>query len=162
QHRPGGAQQDALVRSAGAIALSARPQRARVRRRTLAVLAPIVLAPALVLSGGPGGGAQRAAGQPSAAEATAQTPAPLPATGVRMMGSARQEAPGETWGIGKVQSQGQPSWAIVRYAEGAGWSLAPMLDAQGAPLSTFAPAGESSLAGQMTASGAGALLGAVT
>ena len=126
------------------------------------MLALVILAPALVLSGALGGAPQRAAGQASAAEVTVQTDGAVPASGVRMMGSSPQEAPGETWGIGQTQSQGQQSWTIVRYVEGAGWSLAPMLDGQGATLSTFAPAGESPLAGQMTPAGAGALLGEVT
>lgn len=129
----------------------------------LAAPAPIVLALALVLGGGLGGAPQRAAGQASAAEVTVQTDDAVPATNVHMLGSSPQEAPGETWGIGQVQSQGHQSWAIVRYAEGAGWSRAPMLDTQGVALSGFAPpSGESPLAGQITPAGAGALLGSVT
>lgn len=77
-----------------------------------------------------------------------------------MIGSSPLEAPGETWGIGMLESEGQSAWAVVRYAEGAGWSLAPgFLSDAGQPLSGFEPDPRALLAGQVTARGSGVLLG---
>ena len=139
------------------------PGARRSRRRILTVLALVAGAPAVVLVGGPDGATQGAAGQVGG-EVTVQTDASVPARNMILIGSSPQEspqAPYETWGIGQVGSLSRPTWTIVRYAEGAGWSLAPMLDSQGRPLSEFAP-DESILTGQMTPTGAGALLGTVT
>ncbi|HEX3434844.1 MAG TPA: hypothetical protein VHT25_12385 [Solirubrobacteraceae bacterium] len=124
-------------------------------------MAALALALVLVLAGRPGGGPQRAAGQGSSSEVTAQTDAAVPARGVIMIGSSPQEAGGETWGIGKIGSLNNPTSTIVQYREGAGWSIAPMLDAAGQPLKGFAPDESSPLTGAMTPSGAGALLGTV-
>ena len=134
--------------------------RRRIRlRRSLAALAVAACACALLLTGlasGPSG-ASRALGQSPAPEVTAQSDAAIPARQVVMLGASPSEAPGETWGIGRVGSQG---WGIVRYTSEEGWTLAPAaLDAAGAELSGFAPAEESSLAGSFAPDGSGALLG---
>jgi hypothetical protein len=93
----------------------------------------------------------------------------VPASRVTLIGSSPQEAPAETWGIGEANVSGQGlQWVIVRYTETGGWSLGPgLLDAEGASLSGFVPdkptfsgsGATSPLAGQMTPSGAGVLLG---
>ncbi len=122
----------------------------------------LLIALALSLAGGPQGpaGVSRAAGASSAAEVTAQTDDSVPAREVMMIGSSPLEAPGETWGIGKLESEGQSVWAVVRYAEGAGWSLAPgFLNDAGQPLSGFEPDPRALLAGQVTPRGSGVLLG---
>ncbi len=107
------------------------------------------------------GGTPRALGQPASGEVTPQTDAAVPAHEVVMLGAAPEEAPDETWGIGKVGAQSQATWAIVRYTSETGWTLAsPMLDGSGAALSGFVPA-ESQLAGSIAADGSGALLGSV-
>ena len=138
------------------------PTRRSLRRLTIVpALLVSVLALVLVLLGRPGGGLQRAAGQGGSSEVTAQTDAAVPARGVVLMGASPLEASGETWGIGKIGSLNNPTSTIVKYREGAGWSIAPMLDAQGQPLKGFAP-DESPMTGLMTPSGAGALLGTVT
>jgi hypothetical protein len=107
------------------------------------------------------GAASGAAGGTS--EVTAQTDDSLPARGVIMIGSAPQEpdAPNqdETWGIGEIGSQGNPSWAIVRYTAAGGWSLGPQpQEASGQPLTGFDP-DHSPLTGQMTADGSGVMVG---
>jgi hypothetical protein len=103
-----------------------------------------------------------AAGQPITAEPTAQTDDSIPAHEVMMIGSSPLEAPDETWGIGTVESDGHPSYVVVRYAEGAGWALAPsFLNAAGQPLSGFEPDPKALLAGQVTPGGSGVLLGTV-
>jgi hypothetical protein len=132
------------------------------RRRLIALLAFALGVSALVLLSGPGGTLQHASGQAGEPESVAQTDASLPAHSVIMMGSS---ANGETWGIGEVGSESQSTWTILHYVEGQGWALAPMhaYSAPGAPvqsLSGFAP-DESPLTGQVTATGAAALLGAV-
>ena len=115
---------------------------------------------ALLLVGavaGPGG-TSRALGQSAPADVTPQTDAAIPAQGVIMLGSSPQEAPGETWGIGKV---GNSSWAVVRYSSSEGWSLAPPIrDGGGNTLAEFHP-DESALAGSVTPNGSAALLGSV-
>ena len=141
--------------------MSARPSPPRRPLGRLTIMpALFACALALVLAGGPGGGPQRAAGQGGPSEVTAQTDAAVPARGVIMMGSSPQESGGETWGIGKIGSLNNPTWTIVSYREGDGWSIAPMLDAGGQPLKGFVP-DESPLTGLMTPNGAGALVGTV-
>lgn len=135
----------------------------RHRRRALAALALAAGVPALVLGVASlrPGGTPRALGLTAAAEVTPQTDAAIPAHEAVMLGSSPEEAPDETWGIGKVGALGQSTWAIVRYTSESGWTLAsPMLDGAGAALSGFAPA-ESQLAGSISANGSGALLGSV-
>jgi hypothetical protein len=134
---------------------------ARSRRRLSTVLALFAGTLAFVLLGGPANRTQRAAGQEGAGEVTAQTDASVPARGTILIGSSRKEAPGETWGIGKIGSINNPTWTLATYREGAGWSLSPMLNASGQALAQFVP-DESPLTGEVTASGAGALLGAVS
>ncbi len=141
--------------------------RSRARRaprpaRTIGVL---VLLGTLVLAlaglYGPGGG-PRAAAQAGGGEPTAQTDGSVPASRVTMIGASPGEAPGETWGVGQT---GDGLATLVRYTKADGWSLGPgLLDAAGQPLSGFTldqpgPSGPSSLAGQMTASGSGVLVG---
>jgi hypothetical protein len=123
------------------------------RRAAAAIVAGAVICLA-VLVGLPALSGQRAAGQPSSG-IVVQTDASLPARGVILLGSTGD---GQTWGIGH---SGSSSWGVVHYAPGSGWSLEGMLDAQGQPLSGFAPA-ESPLAGEIAGGGAGALLGRVT
>lgn len=130
------------------------------------------LALVLVLVGNPlrPGATSGAAGQTGAAgEPTAQTDASVPAFKVTMIGASPQEAPGETWGIGEANENGTaPSWVVLRYAEGSGWSLGPgLLDAAGQPLAGFRPdtlrarglSVTSQLTGQMTTGGGGVLVG---
>ena len=105
--------------------------------------------------------ASRAAAS-GAGEPTAQTDDSVPARGVTMLGASPAEAPGETWGIGQVGSQGAPTYAVVRYSSDGGWTLAPgLLDNAGQPLSAFQPA-PGPLPGEMTSTGDGALLGILT
>lgn len=135
---------------------------ARPLRRALP-LAGIVLVTllALTLAGG-SRSLGTAAGQVGGGEPTPQTDASVPARAVMMLGSSPGEAPGETWGIGELGGRPeQPNWVIVRYAEGAGWSLAPTpLDSAGHALSGFEP-DRSVIGGQITRAGSGALLGKV-
>jgi hypothetical protein len=142
-----------------------------ISRRALCLLACVLACAGCIrivtlIAGWPGpGGVPIASGQ-SAAEPTAQTDASLPALDVTMIGSAPAEEPGETWGIGRLNSQ---EWATVHYT-GAGWSLQPsMQDATGQPLLGFEPAGvagpggESTYAqaGRISEDGAGVLVGVV-
>jgi hypothetical protein len=148
----------------------ARSGTARRRRRGLVALA--CAAGALALAGellGPGA-ASHAAGQTGAGDPTVQSDASVPAFKVTMIGASPREAPGETWGIGETDQNGVSSWALVRYAEGSGWSLGPgLLDTAGRPLAGFRPdspkaprsSNTSPLAGQMTANGSGVLVGTV-
>jgi hypothetical protein len=137
------------------------PPRLRARRAVAGLVA--MGAGALLLSGvgvGPAG-TSRALGQSSAPEVTPQTDAAVPAHEVVMLGASPEEAPAETWGIGKSGAQSRATAAIVRYSSDTGWTLAPpMLDGSGKPLVGFVPA-ESDLAGSITPQGSGALLGAV-
>lgn len=131
---------------------------------------------ALALTGVPPGtgGTPRATGQTIVGEVTAQTDDAVPAKEVTMIGSTPQEAGGgryETWGIGK----GVSGPVLVRYAAETGWSLGPGLEGEaGEPLTgphafkldepgaALSPdAGPSTLAGQLTADGAGVLAGEV-
>jgi hypothetical protein len=108
---------------------------------------------------GPGAGSGAAA-QGGAGEVTPQSDGSVPARGAIMIGASPGEAPAETWGVGEV---GHEEWAIVRYAEGAGWSRASWLEANGhTPSGSFFKPLKSPLTGEMTANGAGALIGNVT
>lgn len=135
----------------------------RRRRLSLIVLTVVPVLVAAVLLGGPSHTVGSAAGASAAGETVPQTDSAVPARGVFMLGSSPGEAPGETWGIGELgASEGRSSWAIVRYAAGAGWSVAPgPLDSEGHQLAGFAP-DRSVLAGSVTAAGSAALLGTVT
>jgi hypothetical protein len=137
--------------------ITGRAPRAAVGLVVAAVASGLIL---LGLGFGPTG-TPGALGQSPAPEVTPQTDAAVPAHEVVMLGSSPQEAPAETWGIGKVGAQSQATWAIVRYSSGAGWTLAPpILDGSGSLLSGFVPA-EGNLAGSITPDGSGALLGEV-
>ncbi|HEY2537781.1 MAG TPA: hypothetical protein VGI24_12475, partial [Solirubrobacteraceae bacterium] len=115
------------------------------------------------------GGASRASGAAGVGgEPSVQTDASVPAFRVTMIGASPLEAPDETWGIGEADQDGVSSWVVVRYAEGAGWSLGPgLLDSAGKPLAGFHPdspkapraSDTSPLAGQMTPHGDGVLVG---
>ncbi len=140
-------------------------------RRALAALALLAAGAAALIGGlsGPGG-PPSAAGQTGAEEVTPQTDASVPARDVTLIGSSPQEAPAETWGIGQVNDgTGTSTWGLVRYAEGAGWSLGPeLLDTAGQPLAGFAPdrpriglSNTSPLTGQLTPDGSGVLVGTV-
>jgi hypothetical protein len=131
---------------------------------------------ALALTGGlpGGGGTSPAAGQEAAGEVTPQTDDSVPASDVTMIGSSPGEAGAgryETWGVGQEGSLGT---VVVRYAAQnehaaeTGWSLGPALqDEAGQALGEFkldtleASSAPSPLAGQVTADGAGVLVGAV-
>ncbi len=136
----------------------------RLRGRSLAgaTLAAIATA-ALVLSisSGAASSAQVSAQQ---AQSIPQTDDALPLGSVTMIGSSPQEAPDETWGIGKGESG---AYGLVRYTPESGWTLGPpLLDSAGQPLQGFSPdasglGAPSPLAGQITAGGAGALVGTV-
>jgi len=129
--------------------------------RPLLGLGAIALA-VLALSGQlPGSGAVSRA-TPGSGEPTPQTDASIPARGVVMMGSSPLDAADETWGIGTIGSEGNPSWVTVRYRASGGWSLGPAsLNDSGAPLSGFEPDRNALLAGQMAPHGGGVLLGTV-
>jgi hypothetical protein len=116
-----------------------------------------VLALALALSGLPGsGGGSRAAAQ-SGGEVIPQSDGSVPARKVVMFGSSPRESPGETWGVGEV---GHEQWGIVHYGEGAGWTRVQWLGANGAPPAEgFLKMPKSPLSGEVTPSGAAALLG---
>lgn len=130
------------------------------RVRALLVLACASGALSVVLLAGPGGATPRAGAQ-SGGGASDQTDASIPARNVIMLGSSPRESAGETWGIGQVGSNNNPTFTIVRYAEGAGWSTQQMLDSQGQPLAQFKP-DDTPLAGSITPGGSGALLGTVS
>lgn len=79
-----------------------------------------------------------------------------------MFGSSPGEAPAEAWGIGEIGPFGGGSDGIVRYQEGVGWSLSPWLRAAGQPAGeAVLKSVNSPLTGEMTPSGAGALIGTV-
>ena len=141
----------------------------RTSRRGVAAVG--VTAAAMALSGVVplGGGTQRASGQ-APGSPKAQTDASVPAQDVTMIGSTPSEAGSgrfETWGMG----QGPSGATLVRYTQQSGWSLAPALqDEAGKALTGFeldtpeafsSHAGPSTIAGQMTADGAGVLAGSV-
>jgi hypothetical protein len=136
----------------------------RLRRRAVLCLLVLGCAVAATLAGLSLLAGSRAIAQPAPGEPTPQTDDSVPATQVTMIGASPGETPGETWGIGQ---NGADSGVLVRYAPGAGWSLGPqLLNEAGQPLSGFTPdqprSGLTSpLAGQMTPSGSGVLLGTV-
>jgi hypothetical protein len=136
---------------------------ARRRRRGLAVLALVAGALAVALTGGPAHTLARAVAQSDGAEeVTLQTDASVPARHVVMLGSTSGGQ--ETWGIGEVGTEGNPSWSLVRYQRGSGWTLAEMKDKTAGgeeTVSGFVP-DESPLTGQVDPGGAGALLGTVS
>lgn len=139
----------------------------RSHRRVWAVGALAAGALALGATGAlPGPGAtSHAAGQTGGGEPepTLQTDASVPGRGVIMMGSSPLELPGqnETWGIGEVGPQSEPSWAIARYTTSGGWAAAPApLDHAGEPLPGFEPE-RNALTGEMTPGGSGVLAGKV-
>ncbi|MBA3809788.1 MAG: hypothetical protein H0X28_15555, partial [Solirubrobacterales bacterium] len=111
-----------------------------------------------------GGTSSRAAQGAGSGEPTPQTDNSVPAARVTMIGSSPAEAPGETWGVGQGTAGGGFNSTLVRYTREGGWSLGGALqDSSGAPLESFrlAPLGgkASPLAGRMTDTGAGVLLG---
>jgi len=151
--------------------LSDRRQRTGAALRRPAPLAAVLLvlvgALALVLTSGlPGAGSSRAAAQPASVEPTPQTDDSVPAHNVTMIGASPSEAPGETWGVGESGEGAGVSAVLVRYGTETGWSLGPgLLNGAGQPLAGFtldrpegAP-GPSPLAGQLTADGAGVMVG---
>jgi hypothetical protein len=131
----------------------------------------LVLAGALALAltnGLPGGGSSRAAAQPASVEPTPQTDDSVPAHNVTMIGASPSEAPGETWGVGQSGEGAGASTVLVRYSTETGWSLGPgLLNGAGQPLAGFkldqpeGALGPSPLAGQLTADGAGVMVGTV-
>jgi hypothetical protein len=139
-------------------------------RRRWALGVPALLAGVLALvliAGLPGsGGVVRAVGAAgSGGEPFVQTDGALPERNVIMFGASPAE-PGEgsneyeTWGIGEAGELGGEAWRIVRYTKAGGWSLAPSpKNATGQALSEFKPDSASPLTGQMTAEGAGVLIG---
>jgi hypothetical protein len=147
--------------------LSAQALRRRRARRSALTLCLLVLGAAglaTLLGVFVLGGDSRASAQPAAGEPTPQTDDSVPASNVTMIGASPNEAPNETWGLG--QGAGDAT-VLVRYTSTAGWSLGPaLLNLAGEPLAGFAPvqstaAAASPLAGQLTPSGSGALLGTV-
>jgi hypothetical protein len=131
------------------------------RRRAIAVVAcaAALLAALRLLGPGSEGRATAATG----GVVVAQTDDAVPARGQLMLGSSPAEAAAETWGIGEVGRLNGGSFAILRFAEGAGWSVSPWLTANGAP-----PSGEKidpahgQLPGSITPNGDGALLAKVS
>jgi hypothetical protein len=134
----------------------------------------LVLIGALALAlvnGLPGGGSSRAAAQPASIEPTLQTDDSVPAHNVTMIGASPSEAPGETWGVGESGEGAGASTVLARYTTETGWSLGPgLLNSAGQPLAGFkldqpqAFSGSSEpspLAGQLTADGAGVMVGTV-
>ena len=145
-----------------------RPGAALLRPAPLAAVL-LVLAGALVLAltnGLPGAGSSRAAAQPASVEPTPQTDDSVPAHNVTMIGASPSEAPGETWGVGESGEGAGASAVLVRYSTETGWSLGPgLLNGAGQPLAGFkldeGSSGASPLAGQLTADGAGVMVGTV-
>ncbi len=140
-----------------------RGRSAQVKSAVFAVALTLVLALGGVL---PGSGALTRAGAQGSEELTPQTDASLPARDVTMLGATPQE-PGagadEVWGLGLPggsASEGAGA-VLVRYTAEGGWSLgAPLENAAGQPLAGF-KRDPSPLAGQLTPTGAGALVGTV-
>ncbi|HXP28943.1 MAG TPA: hypothetical protein VN804_04255, partial [Solirubrobacteraceae bacterium] len=146
-----------------------RSRKGRGRRPSLpACLIALVALLALIglLTGTFGfGGDSRARAQSAGGEPTAQTDDSVPAVDVTMIGASPQEAPNETWGLGQND---EGASVLVRYTKEGGWSLGPpLLNASGQHLTGFKldePGGASAasaLAGQMTPSGSGVLVGTV-
>jgi hypothetical protein len=137
--------------------------RRRVRRRqrrvalALAALSLLCATAVAMLAGALGFGLSSRAAAQTGGEIVAQTDDSVPARNVLMFGTGPG---GETWGIGEVGLESEESWRPARYTEARGWSQEPVLGADdktelGSPFKPDA----SVLAGAMTASGAGALLG---
>jgi hypothetical protein len=117
------------------------------------------------------GATPRAAGQAGVGgEPFVYTDDSVPAEGVTMIGATPGEAGGghnETWGLG----DGASGPVLVRYTQEAGWSLGPGLQGEGGtaltgfvldtPQASSTHSGPSPIAAQMTADGAGALVGSV-
>jgi len=125
--------------------------RGRRGRRAHAALGLLGVVLALILGAAASGPSStpRALGASQPEEVTPQTDAAIPAQEVLMLGSSPEEAPDETWGIGKVGGESQSGWTIVRYTAGEGWTLGPpILDGSGSALSGFAPVA-SELAGSI-------------
>jgi hypothetical protein len=139
--------------------------------RPAPLLAVLVLVGALVLAltnGLPGGGSSRAAAQPASVEPTPQTDDSVPEHNVTMIGASPSEAPDETWGVGLSGEGADALTVLVRYSTETGWSLGPgLLNSAGQPLAGFkldqpeGASGPSPLAGQLTADGAGVMVGTV-
>jgi hypothetical protein len=133
--------------------------RRRRIRRVSALCALVALLALVALTAPWRAGTSLASGQAATGEVSVQTDASVPAESVLMLGSSPQEAPGETWGIGRLGLGGHAPTAVVRYEAGAGWTLAPtILDGEGRPLGGFVP-DETGLAGSVTPTGAAAVLG---
>jgi hypothetical protein len=145
-------------------AIDSRKARVRRRRAALGLFVLGALLAATLLGSSVLGGSSRAIAQLAPGEPTPQTDDSVPASHVTMIGASPNEAPAETWGIGQ---NGADSGVLVRYVRGEGWSLGPaLLNSAGQPLSGFTPDQSNSgvtspLAGQMTPSGSGALVGTV-
>jgi hypothetical protein len=136
-----------------------RASRRTIRRPAAAGLVALALALGLALAGGLGGsaGGTRAAAQ-AGGGVTAVTDASIPAHNATMIGSASD---GETWGVGETGRDLQTHeelWGIVHYRPGAGWSQEGWLQAGGQTASASFGAPKSPLVGEITPSGAGALL----
>ncbi len=151
-----------------------RTSKATIRRRWRRLSAAALLllcaagagVPASGLLDGSSAGSGVAAAASPPGEVIPQTDDAIPARGVTMFGSSPSEAPDEAWGIGRSHG----ATAIVRYAAGAGWSVAPgPLKSGGEPLEGFKLdhpeegkyAQPSPLAGQVTPNGGAILLGTV-
>jgi hypothetical protein len=128
-------------------------------RRVLVVLAGALALGLAVSLLGPAA-TPRAVGDTSSA-VSVQTDDAVPARGPVMIGSSPAEAPGETWGIGEVGAFNGGAFTIVRYSEGAGWSVAPWLRADGQPGEGVLKPDSSPLTGETTPNGAGVLVGTV-
>ncbi len=132
----------------------------RARRRLLAVgLALVIAALALALAGLPwSGSVPHASGASGEPEVSVQTDDSLPARDVTMIGSSPAESPGETWGVGEIESVNSGDFAILEYADGE-WHRAPEpTSSTGKPLAEFQPY-ETPLMGSMTVGGDGVLIG---
>jgi len=133
------------------------------------VIAPAAASLALFAGGGVLRAPAPAAGADAPAEVIAQTDDSLPASNVTMVGSSPEEAPSETWGVGEAQGgSGAGPAVLVRYTQESGWSLGPSFEASsGGALAGFrldqprSLEAASPLAGSITPSGSGALLGTV-
>jgi hypothetical protein len=125
----------------------------------LAAALALPVALLLALTGAPSSVAPVSNAKAEGPEPSAQTDDSVPARNVIMLGSSPGESAGETWGIGEVGTIDSEHWSIVRYTSAGGWTLeqAPR-DAEGQPLNAFAP-DHTPLTGEITPSGAGALLG---
>ncbi len=137
------------------------PLLSRPRRRSLGAAALLAGALALASGGALSGFDASSRAAAPVADVTPRTDDSLPALEVTMLGATPQEAgaagANETWGLGVVQKNA----VLVRYTTGTGWVLGPGLeDRAGEQLSGFT-LDQSPLAGQMTPTGAGVLVGTV-